>query len=114
MERTAKYILYDGNCKFCTRTTQWLLSYDKQNILTALAVQAPEARAILKQSGVQFVNLSTIYFIDNGQVYTKSVAAFKIISYLSKPVYYLSYLHILPTWGTNFGYDVVAKYRHKL
>ncbi|MBC7412461.1 MAG: DUF393 domain-containing protein [Bacteroidia bacterium] len=114
MEHIAKYILYDGNCKFCTRTTQWLLRYDKQNVLTVLAVQMPEARTILKQSGVQFVNLSTIYFIDNGQVHTKSVAAFNILRYLSKPVYYLSYLRILPKWLTNFGYDVVAKYRHKL
>lgn len=114
MERAAKYILYDGKCNFCTRTTQWLLRYDKQNVITALAVQMPDARTILRQSGVQFVNLNTIYFIDNGQVYTKSVAAFRILSYLSRPVYYLSYLRILPTWFTNFGYDVVAKYRHKL
>lgn len=104
------YIIYDGNCTFCTNFANW--ANKKNNCLDIISVREQSARILLKKNGITFVNLQTIYFIDSENVFIRSKAIFKIMSYLNYPWKLISYFKILPTFLTDWGYKLFAKYRN--
>lgn len=106
-----KYILYDANCDFCSKTVAYFIL--KNNNLTAIPVQDVKARYILKDHNIRFVNLNTIYFIENNTVYIKSQAIFYILKHTAFPLKCLSVFTLLPRNITDFIYSWVAKNRHR-
>lgn len=99
---------------FCTRTVNWFLKKDKLKWLTAIPIQDFEGRLLLRERGIVFVNLNTIYFIDNNKVYTKAKAVFKILKYLSFPTKLLLLFSILPYKFCDKCYDIIAKNRYSI
>ena len=109
-----RFILYDAKCDFCSKTVAYIITQKKKNsTLNAIPVQNKEARSILRNHGITFVDLNTIYFIDNKSVYTKSLAIFKILKYTNFPLSWLSFLSILPNKITDKIYSLIAKNRHR-
>ena len=53
------HILYDDQCKFCTKISQWALAQNRD--FTAVSMRSPEAKAMLKHHGIQFIDLQTVY-----------------------------------------------------
>lgn len=107
---TNKYILYDAKCSFCSKIVRYVLI--KSNVFTAIPVQNKEARSVLRMHNITFIDLNTIYFIDNKFVYTKSRAIFNIIRYTSFPLKVLFIFSFLPKRLTDKVYLFVAKNRH--
>jgi len=73
-------ILFDGVCNFCTAVADFIRKHDRKNIFLLMPVQNKEARAILREHNITFVNLQTIYLVKNEAVYKRSTAIFKIFS----------------------------------
>ena len=105
-----QYIIYDGYCTFCIRFANW--ANKKNNALHIISVREQVARILLKKNGISFVNLNTVYFIDETNVFIRSKAVFKIMSYLNYPWKLFAYLKILPTFLTDWAYNLFAKYRY--
>ena len=78
-----KTIIYDSNCKFCKKFLKW--SQTKVNFLTLESAREKNARKILYNIGVKFVELNTIYFIDDEVFFVRSKAIFRILSYFPFP-----------------------------
>ena len=110
----ANYILYDSKCKFCSASVSYFLSKNLSKNLLALPIQNKEARTILRKNEITFVKLNTIYFVEKNCVYVKSLAIFKIISYLKFPIRFINVFSIFPIPFTDIIYDWVAKNRHKI
>lgn len=107
-------VLYDGNCNFCSFIVNFLKQKDLQKKLNFIPVQQVEARKILRQRNEAFVNLMTIYFVTDQEVYKKSRAVFNILKLLPSPYKYLSLLRFIPRFITDHVYDLVAKYRFRI
>ena len=103
-------ILYDEKCKFCTSFTKWALKKNKNFIL--FPIRSKEAKNLLKTKGITFINLQTIYYIDNF-VFLKSKAIFKILAKTNSLYKILCVFSFLPIKFTDFFYTIFAKYRHK-
>lgn len=106
------YVIYDEKCTFCTKFASWISS--KNDMLITLPVRGSLAKSKLKDKGVHFICLKTIYFIQNDVVYTKSLAIFNIFKNLNYPYKLLSYLNIFPIFLTDYIYSLFSKYRYKI
>lgn len=103
-------IIYDSNCKFCTRFANWCTQ--KQKKIGKLSVRDVKAKALLKNFGIKFIDLQTIYFIDNQNVFVRSTAIFEILGYANYPWKAIRLLKHLPVRLTDYFYKLFAKYRY--
>ncbi len=105
-----KTIIYDSECKFCIRFSSW--SKSEVTSLEILSVRSKESRKILREKGVKFIDLQTVYFIDQDEVLVRSRAVFRIFSNFGLPWKLISYFRFLPVQITDFAYKLFAKYRY--
>ncbi len=112
MTKDQKIIIYDGECRFCRAFTTW--SSKKNNTFAAIPVKSKEARKLLREAGIQFVSLQTIYLIDSINVYKKSAAVFRILDSIGFPWRAIGLFSILPLKWTDYLYDTFARYRYRL
>lgn len=105
-----KTIIYDAECKFCTRFSKW--SQSKVKSLEILSVRSKDAKKILRDKEIKFINLQTIYFINDKNVYVRSKAIFEIFHNFSSVWKLVSFFSILPLTFTDFWYKIFAKYRY--
>ncbi len=103
-------IIYDSNCKFCTRFAHWCAK--KQNEFTILSVRDSEAKTLLRNVGIKFIDLQTIYFIEEQNVFVRSKAVFKILTKVNYPWKLIALCQYLPVKFTDYFYKLFAKYRY--
>jgi len=107
-------ILYDSKCDFCV----WFIRLVDKKIKKDIHVgkydlRTVEARQFLRQKNINFINLNTIYLIEN-EVYVKSRAVLKIIRKMQMPYSMLYSFGILPVKVTDALYDFVARNRYRI
>ncbi|VDH06578.1 thiol-disulfide oxidoreductase DCC family protein [Bergeyella zoohelcum] len=107
-----KYIIYDKKCEFCTKFSNW--NKVQNSHLKTIPIRSKEAKSILRERGLQFIDLQTIYFVDDKEVFNRSKAVFNIFSNFKYPYKLFSVLKILPQSFTDYFYKIVAKYRYKI
>lgn len=109
------YIFYDGDCGFCNHWVQWILKHDKKDDFIFAALQSEFAQNFLKERNLPTVEFNTIYLWKPEEYYfQKSKAILKIASILGGKYKIISLLSYLPTFITDFGYNIIAKNRMKL
>jgi predicted DCC family thiol-disulfide oxidoreductase YuxK len=106
-------ILYDGVCNFCNAVVNFVISKDETKVFLFAPIQSREARMLLRSLNEPFVNLKTVYLIDQGKVYKKSEAIFHIMKKLPYPWKALAAMGILPVFLTDKCYAFIAKNRYK-
>lgn len=109
---TKPVILFDGVCNFCNATVNFIIRHDPDKTFLFSPIQAREARALLREKNIAFINLKTVYLVDNNEVYQRSEAVFKMFQKLPYPWKLLSLLRIFPLFITDFFYKTIAKYRY--
>lgn len=105
-------LLYDGVCKFCNGSVNFIIKHEKKSSLKFSPLQSTLSKKLSKDLNFDVDQLNTLIFIHTGKVYTKSKAVFKVSSYLKFPWNALSILNFLPTKLTDFFYDFIAKKRY--
>lgn len=109
------YIFYDGDCGFCNHWVQWILKHDKKDEFIFAALQSEFAQNFLKERNLPTVEFNTIYLWKPEEYYfQKSKAILKIADILGGKYKVISLLGYLPTFITDFGYNIVSKNRMKL
>ena len=105
-----KTIVDDNKCKFCTRFANWA---NKTNpVLNILPIREKEAKSILRNFGIKFIDLQTVYFVNETEILVRSKAIFKICRYCNYPWKLISIFRICPTKLTDYFYKLFAKYRY--
>jgi predicted DCC family thiol-disulfide oxidoreductase YuxK len=107
-------LLYDGCCKLCSSAVQWVQKYQKKPFVEFVSMQTAIGKQVILQRGINTADKDTVVFIVNGQVYQKSMAVFKVASFLKPPMSFLRYFSFLPLFFMDFLYDLLAKYRYRL
>jgi len=106
-------IFFDGVCNLCSGAVQKIITYDKNNIFLFASLQSQTADKLLKEFKTQNPKVDSIILLQNNKISTKSRAVLNIAKQFNFP-YNLAYgLIIIPTFISNFFYDIVAKNRYK-
>lgn len=108
-----RIILYDGVCNFCNAVVNFVAEKDRKNNFRFAPLQSREARAILRSKDEAFVNLKTVYLVDEKGVFKRSQAIFNVFKKLPYPWKLLSAFSVLPASLTDFFYKIIAKNRYK-
>ena len=90
-------LFYDGLCGLCDHLVQFILERDRNGRIFFVPIQSEIARACLREKGIpeaEFNSLSTVYFMNQGIVYRRSRAIFKVFSFLPAPWCFLKWPYV--------------------
>jgi predicted DCC family thiol-disulfide oxidoreductase YuxK len=105
-------VFYDGVCGLCDFFIQLLVRIDKKRVLRYATLQSTAASKLLPKQYV--LELNTVAFYQQNQLYDKSTAVIKIFSLLGFPFNIISLFVIIPKPMRDFIYMLVAKYRYRI
>ena len=113
METPAHIILFDGECPFCSRSVEFILSRDRRRFFSFASIQSEVGQRILQRLDSSLDQLDTIVLVEEDQCWTKSAAALRIVRQLSGfwPVVYVFF--IVPRSLGDLCYDVIARNRYR-
>lgn len=107
-------VFYDGDCGFCNRSVNYVLKHDKTKSIHYAALQAEITKDIFLKNVWPEADLSTFYLMQNGVLYQKSKAAFKVLKFFPWYMQWLHIFRIVPIGIRDWVYDQVAKRRRKI
>lgn len=105
-------VLYDGVCKFCNSSVNFLLRHEKNSLLKFSTLQSTLSIKLSQIYAFDTSGLNTLKFIKNGKVYSKSRAIFYLAEYLRFPWNIISVFKFFSVIITDFFYDLIAKNRY--
>lgn len=113
-KKNVPVVLYDGDCGFCNRSVAFVMKRDKTQSIHFAAIQSDFTTQLFKDKGWEEPDLSTFYFIENGELFQKSKAALKVSKYFSFPFNMIQICVVVPRFIRDGAYDFIAKRRQKL
>ena len=118
-------VAFDGICNLCNHTVNWIINHDPNQHFKFIALQdierlkaeksdLPEMNTVLSEALNDLEpDLSSVFLIENGQLYKKSTAVLRICRHLSG-LYPLLYVYIvIPSVLRDLIYDLIAHNRYK-
>src|SRR5690606_13534024 len=113
-ESTAPIMLFDGVCNLCSGVVQFILKHERTSIVRFASLQSDIATQLLAQHKIDAVKTDSIVFIENGNAFIKSKAAFKIARHLAMPWRMASWFSFVPRWLGDPVYDLIARNRYRM
>ncbi len=107
-------ILFDGVCNLCSGWVKFLIQRDSQKRFSFCSVQSPEGKALLTYSGLPTDTIETMAYIQNGQVFVRSMGCLEIVKLLPLPWCWLSVLSVVPNGIRDWVYNRIARNRYKI
>jgi predicted DCC family thiol-disulfide oxidoreductase YuxK len=107
-------ILFDGYCKLCNASVQFLQRRQRAGSLSYESLQSDQAKRILKKCGLSATVLETVILVEGGRCYTRSTAALHATRHLRFPWPLLYGLVVVPRFVRDPIYNLVAHNRHRL
>ena len=107
-------VVYDGVCKFCNASINFIVQHEADSDLKFTPLQSPLGQAILKMTNLPLDYSKSIIFVHDDGYYVKSRAAFYIARHLQKPWVYIRLFRFLPAFLTDVVYDLIARNRYKI
>jgi predicted DCC family thiol-disulfide oxidoreductase YuxK len=111
-------LLYDGTCGFCADAVQFVLRHDvRARTLNFASLQGPTGAAIRDRHPVLASADSMVWLesIDDPAPLVRSDAALRVLRYLGGAWGALAAVAaIVPGGVRDWGYDLVARHRHRL
>lgn len=112
-------VFYDGDCGLCDHVVQFLLKYDKKQKFLFAPLQGNTAEKTLKELPEEYKSLDTLILLESYDTpkqksYVLGKAAFRILWLLGGFWHILGWISFLPSFLYDWGYRIVAHYRHQL
>jgi len=104
-------LLFDSDCILCNKSVRFILKHDKHKIFYFASLQSEFGQEFLTKNQFPSKIYSTVIYLKNDKIYTKSSAAIRAFSALnlfSKP---LLILLLFPYPIRDFVYNLIAKNR---
>jgi predicted DCC family thiol-disulfide oxidoreductase YuxK len=106
-------VLFDGDCAYCNGWVRWISKRDKRKRFRFVAIESEEGKALRAQHRVP-ADLESMVLIRNGGAHVKSSAAWRIFTELPGWGWAGALLAVVPKPLRNWGYDLIARNRHRL
>ena len=107
-------ILFDGVCKLCNSSVQFVIKHDKKDKFLFTALQSDIGKRVIKDFNIDTSKTDSIllYSPDKG-LSLRSTAALNITKQLRFPINTLIIFIIIPNFIRNWIYDLIARNRYK-
>jgi predicted DCC family thiol-disulfide oxidoreductase YuxK len=106
-------VLFDGVCKFCDASVNFILDHDRAARVRFAALQSETGRALLKKHRLPPDRLDTLVLVEGNRPAVRSTAALRIARYLDAPWPLLTALLLLPTFLRDAAYELLAANRYR-
>jgi len=106
-------MLFDGVCNLCSGWVRFAIARDPRARLRFATVQSPLGQAFLARQGLPLDVYDSFYFVEDGMVFEKSAAWFRMVRYLRWPWPWFQALAIVPRGLRDFVYSHVARNRYR-
>ncbi|MFC1733128.1 thiol-disulfide oxidoreductase DCC family protein [candidate division KSB1 bacterium] len=107
-------ILFDGVCKFCNASINFIIRKDKKKKFRFLPIQMTGEKEIMKKLNQRTIQTDSIILIENQKSYIKSTAVIHIAIELGGIYKAAILFFIIPTFIRDFLYDIIARYRYTI
>lgn len=106
-------ILFDGDCAFCNGWVKWVMERDPDKRFRFTPLVSEEGRALLQKHGVPSM-IDSIVLVKDERAFTRSDAAWRVLKELPGHGFLSTLLRFVPRPLRNWGYDLIARNRHRL
>jgi len=106
-------VLFDGVCNLCNGSVQFIIAHDPHANFRFAALQSDAAQRLLRESGARGPLPDSVILVAQGQVYTRSSAALRIVRRLAFPWPLLYAFIVVPSPLRDIAYDFIARNRYK-
>jgi predicted DCC family thiol-disulfide oxidoreductase YuxK len=106
-------ILFDGVCKFCHASVQFVIKRDRKNRFVFCPIQSDKGQELMSQYGLSDSQLSSMLLLQDNRAYRKSTAALNIAKQLRMPWPLLFMFIVVPTFIRDRIYDYIGNHRYQ-
>ncbi len=106
-------ILFDGDCTFCNGWVKWIMRRDPEKRFRFAPLTSEEGVALRRKHGVP-KTVDSIVLVQEEGAFTKSDATWRVLRALPGWGFAGLLLRLTPRPLRNWGYDLIAKNRHRL
>lgn len=107
-------ILFDGVCNLCNSSVQQVIQHDPGRTFRFASLQGALGQRVLQHFHLAADQFNSFSLLQNGQLYSKSTAAIKVMRQMNGGWKWASYLlWIIPFFIRDFFYDIIARNRYK-
>ena len=112
-------VLYDGVCRLCNRSVQFVLERDRRAAFQFASLQSATGQSMVARYGHRTEDLTTFYVVANfrssgAHFYAKSDAALFVLHELGWPWKGLLIARMCPRAIRDLAYDVIARTRYRV
>lgn len=111
-----KTIFFDGYCFLCNRIVDFLISKDRNRLFRFASIQSEFAFEIFSSKRMfipEEQKFTTLIFLQNGKIKTKSDAVIEIISTFGGVYSLATIFRLIPRYFRDFLYMFVANRRYR-
>jgi predicted DCC family thiol-disulfide oxidoreductase YuxK len=106
-------ILFDGVCNLCAWAVRFIIERDPCAVFRLTSLQSETGQRLLKEHGLDTLNMTSFVLIEDGHAFTESSAALRVARRLRGP-WPLCYAAIaLPRWLRDPVYRFIARRRYR-
>ena len=106
-------ILFDGVCKFCNASVNFILDRDRAGRVRFAALQSVTGQHLLRHFGLPTDQFSSLVLVEGGRCWRRSTAALRIARHLDGAWPLLAVLLAVPVILRDAAYDVLARNRYR-
>lgn len=106
-------ILFDGVCRFCNGSVNFVLRHDRAGRFRFAPLQSDPGQQLMTEYGINREKTDSFVLIEGGKPYLKSTAALRVARGLGFPWNLLGVFMILPAAVRDMVYDWIARNRYR-
>jgi len=105
-------LLFDGVCNLCNTAVNIVIDMDKKQKIKLASLQSDFGKKVLRNFGLSETEFDSLVFLQEGKMYKKSTAAFKVLQITGGFWSFLLIFKILPKGLNDIFYDFIARNRY--
>ncbi len=108
-------MIFDGECVLCSRTVQFVLRHERDELIHFATTQSDAGREIAERNGISVADLDlTFVLVEDEKAWLRSNAALRVAAHLRAPWRWLAAFRIVPRPLRDSVYSAVARRRYRL
>ncbi|AWB26455.1 thiol-disulfide oxidoreductase DCC family protein [Halococcoides cellulosivorans] len=107
-------VLFDGVCNLCNAVVQFILPRDPEGVFRFASLQSAVGQSVSEAYELPTEAFDSVVLVEDGDCYTRSDAALRILRRLGGVYRLLSYARVVPRPIRDAVYDLVATYRYRV
>lgn len=106
-------ILFDGICNLCSGSVSFIIKRDQDGVFKFTPLQSEAGARLIEKYNIQEKGLETFVLVENGNAYTRSTAALRVLRRLGGHWGFLYGFIMIPTPLRDAVYNFIARNRYK-